>query len=536
MRGTKSLRRGAWTGGAGRSLAVAGALLALALPGRAQTCDYDFHQDYEQLTRLTDEFNPSRGDGDSKTELIAEGFSNATDQRHETWYVARNNCTGATGCCLGSGELDRTYNSSLLDYRDAPVANDQPGYTLDRVLGCPWTARTRQGLTPISRYLNSGINDYKTWLFGSAPTGYTTNATWWTTSPTPRLGYQRFANLLGRDDVLANAYDAAHTLDNGYLKVEYNRIWGDGIGRITHESTGRQVVWEPIGDMVQTVLRFADLGPPNASCKPRNPTQSGGLDCNLTGTSNESHTERWAGSPVLSEAVSGTDPKTFTSVVRPLDFCHNGVKLKGDGTDYSPWLGGVDDYDPLAWQGTFERADTLSCKLGATTRKDVVKTSSSFELGEGYAGPTPRTMIETNTAWLQEAWVADATHRPTFEVVDLSTGAVTAVSPGYTTPQDGSAVGKSLALVVSSADGSFAYAVVMKNLTAAGDYLDVTEHCGATCNPADTAIVLRANRNAGSVTTGSWGAPLESFLVVNNRASILTRLSEIYADSGDCLN
>ncbi len=80
------------------------------------------------------------------------------------------------------------------------------------------------GAHPIARYVESAINDNKTWLQSSPPAGYTV---WWTTSTTPRLGYQRFGNIVSKTDALANAYGAAHTLDNGYLKVEYNKIWGD---------------------------------------------------------------------------------------------------------------------------------------------------------------------------------------------------------------------------------------------------------------------------------------------------------------------
>src|SRR5579863_1784570 len=91
-----SQERLAWTQRivAARTLAVAG-----------QTCSYNFQQDFEQLTRLTNEFDPTRGDGDAKTELIAEGFSDTTDQRHETYYSTHTvSCPGGgyNGLCCAA--------------------------------------------------------------------------------------------------------------------------------------------------------------------------------------------------------------------------------------------------------------------------------------------------------------------------------------------------------------------------------------------------------------------------------------------------
>jgi hypothetical protein len=107
-----------------------------------QTCTFDWTPHYEQLTRLTDEYIPTLGDGDSKTVPIWESTTGATGQLQETWYVARR---GATDCPVGTDELYRTYSSSLLNYRDAPVENDAAGYTTDAVLGCPWTGWLRSG-------------------------------------------------------------------------------------------------------------------------------------------------------------------------------------------------------------------------------------------------------------------------------------------------------------------------------------------------------------------------------------------------------
>jgi hypothetical protein len=509
-------------------------------------CSFNWQPHYEQLTRLTDEFIASAGDGDSKTVPVWESTSGATNQLREIWYVPRT--VGAT-CPAGTGTFHRTFNAGVNDFRDDPVPDGAAGYVSDALLGCPWTAPSRSGLKPLRRYLNSSISDHKTWLLDQTPSGYATSATWWTTGATPRLGYQRFGNLLSKASTLAAAY-GINFLDNTILRVDYNHIWGNAVGKITHLATGKQIVLEPIGDMVQTVMRFSANDP---DCRIPNPTQSGGAHCTIRlpggGTqANLQYTERWAGSPVISTTKTVGDPQTLTAVVRPLDFCHNGQ----DQRTVVAWPG-ADSRSPLAWRGFFERSDTLSCKLGATTRRDVIKTTSRLMQAEGSTAGTQNGNF-LNTHWLRADVLGDARiGQVTIEEVDLTTGQVMPISinyvandsagiffylnngPGNGYVRTGDSTAHDYAIVVSKSDGSFGYAVARRALNA-GQQLAVTLRCGSTCEPANVGVIIQAVDGAMAFNATAWSAPLDSYLVVNNRAAIMTRLSEIHADSGDCIN
>jgi hypothetical protein len=390
------------------------------------------------------------------------------------------------------------------------------------------------------RYIKTSINDHKTWLFSSAPAGYSVNATWWASGATPRLGYERFGNKLKKADVLAAAYNT-HFLDNGVVRVDFNKIWGNAIGKITQLSSGKQIARESIGDMVQTVVRFGG----GAGCTIPNPTQSGGAHCNTNAAPQTYRlTERWAGSSVISTTKIPanplrTDPQTLTSVVRPLEFCHNGQVM-----NTTPWPG-ADPLSPLAWRGFMERSDTLTCRLLGTGRKDVVKTSSRIKLGEG-SGISSNIGNTLNTHWLEESVIGDArvAGAVVVEEVNLTTGAVTPVTVSWNGSQillDGATryvrqnMANSTALMISNNTRGFGYAVAKLN-PRPDDELALEFRCTTDCEPANVAVIVQVNRTADSYSTNAWSTPQESFLVVNNRSSMLTRLNEIYADGGDCLN
>jgi hypothetical protein len=510
-------------------LAIAVIIVTLALSGSAmsQTCTYDWTGDYEQLTRLTDQFNPTLGDGDSMTVPI---LTSPASDLLETWYVPR---LGTSGCPTGASGFYREYNSTSKDHRDTPTPGDLSGYLPDITLGCPWTSSTaRQGLISLKRYFKSSINDHQTWL-STAPSGYSLDANF-SSGTTARYGYQRFGNSLTRANVLSSAY-GQYFLDNGVLRVDFNKIWGNSIGKITQASSGIQIVREGLGAQVQTSLRFS-VGQ-DAACGIPNPTQSGGHNC-----ANGDPTQ-WAGSPVISTTLSGTDPnpQTLTSVVRPLDYCNNG------DTSFSLVWPNADPFSPLAWKGFFQRTDTLSCKLGTLTRKDVLKTSSQVKMGEG-SGRTSNTGNLLNTHWLQEAAIGDAKlGNIKLERVDLSTGTITNVPIAYNSGTNsfelngvasnnyGFTPTAGTALIVSKTDGSFGYALVMLN-PQFSDFMNISFFCGASCDPPNVTIVLQAIRLSATYNDTSWSSPLDSFLVINNRSTILTRINEIYSDGGDCLN
>jgi hypothetical protein len=98
------------------------------------------------------------------------------------------------------------------------------------------------------------------------------------------------------------------------------------------------------------------------------------------------------------------------------------------------------------------------------------------------------------------------------------------------------------ALLVTRKDGSFGYAVVRLGLVV-GESTTVTFRCAAVpCDTADKgAVIVQPYRTQftfpprSTVTREAWSAPLDSFLVVNNRAALLTRSDEIRADGGACL-
>jgi hypothetical protein len=323
-------------------------------------------------------------------------------------------------------------------------------------------------------------------------------------------------------------------------------VWGDGVGQITMDSSGQQVVSNGIGQMVQTVLRFfGDNAGGNNGCRQPNPTQSGGIDCSNPGLGEAS----WTGSPVMSETVSGTSPVSFTAVVRPLDFCHNpqfndpvhGTKL--------PWSG-TSPHDPLVFRGYFTRTDTLGCIMGPLNRKDVLKSSSALSLGEGWSGFSQvNSALMLNTYWLLQAPLGDATQANSltvtevnsqgqtlnvpfaynamtgkFNFTDPATGQPSSCNPNFCTSGDGHAV----AVIVSRADQSFAYSLVMMNLRP-GDFVQLSFNAGV-------GLQFQANRPGLSFSPASATDPLNSYLVLNNFHSTSLRVNEIMSSNGTCQN
>ncbi|HEV7671810.1 MAG TPA: hypothetical protein VGS22_25085 [Thermoanaerobaculia bacterium] len=537
-----------------RRLPIALLVLALAaipstakyiVPGGDGVCAFDWRNDFEEMTRLTDYFDAGLGNGDSKTLLVPEATAGQFAQLRETWYVPR----AAAICPTSTAPLYRTYNAALQDFRDSPLTNETPGYNLDNVLGspgalaCPWTSSVRTGLVPLTRFAKASISDAKTWI-PTPPSGYVADATW-SSGSTARLGYPRFGQVLEKDPVLAGPAYGTYSLDNGILHVDFNRVWGNGVGKITHLSSGQQIVSESIGAMVQTVARWGTGDP---DCRTPNPTQSGGVHCvqrlpDGTTQPNLSMSERWAGSPVLSTTITGTDPKTLTSILRPFDFCHQG----SDQRTPEFWVPKPDPFSPLAWKGLFQRSDTLSCKIGAAAlvRRDVIKTVSRLKLGEG-SPFSSQTLGALNTHWLRIAPIGDArvAGQVVLEDIDLTTGVRTPVSytyvpavgatPAYfdVAPGPTPIPGHNRAFLVSRGDGSFAFAVARVN-AAAGVELTLSFHCGTSCGPDNTAVVIQASTNL-ALSSAAWSDPIESFLVINNRSVILTRLGELQSDGGNC--
>nr|HRC85596.1 hypothetical protein [Thermoanaerobaculia bacterium] len=420
--------------------------------------------------------------------------------------------------------------------------------------------------------------DHITWLPGATPAGYVADATYDGLSNPERLGYPRFGNKLTKADVLGTAtctpgastvYTGpaygTHFLDNGVLRLDFNRVWGNALGRITQVSSCHQIVSEPIGDLVQTVVRFPDAVQPDGTaiddpdCRNPNPTQSGGVWGNTsTEPTNYGKTEYWTGSPVLSTTKTTVgESQVLTSVVRPFEFVNNGVN-QGDGS--VPWSG-AEPRSPLAWKGFIERTDVLGCKIGSVspiTRRDVVKTTSRLILAPNN-GFSSYNVYSLNTYWLKATDLVVNTVPVVWdfkiECKNLRTGVIRpllADAAGNVILNQGDAscgdddndpatAPDDHAILVTKKDGSFGYAVERLNLVV-NEGTNVTFRCVA--NPCDTndkgALIIQPARNQfssrSSVNKTSWSIPLDTFLVVNNRNSMLIRLDELRTDGGDCLN
>lgn len=366
---------------------------ANATPPTLPTAPWQDH--FVALTRIGNHWrgNMPNSDGDALSSpfWLDKGtkFPGGSPGLRETWYVMRDSVPGT------NGPLYRLFNASLLNYRDSPDPTEgtNPLYTQDGavggngIMGYPWTSTPAnwQGLSPIRRYFNSTINDDLTWFLSAppntltfaplaAPAGtYVQTRTWWETGATPRLGFQRYGNLLDQCSVVEQGEDLTldNRLENSKLLIKFNRILGNAVGEVFNKATGRDLVASPIGDMFQVAAFYGDPQFPQTGFGSLiNPTQSGG-----TAHYNFSNTKRYAGSPVVFEAISQGAVSTHTTIVRPLNFHHD-------------LYAGNDQWSPLLWRGEFRVATTLGCRIGSTVYDDVVKVRYEGRRDPGSAIPS----------------------------------------------------------------------------------------------------------------------------------------------------
>lgn len=540
------------------------------------TCEFNWAPYYEKASRLVDlpvgtDFKTVR----TNEPAYVAPFADLPATARDIWYVRKDSLPNE------SAVLYRCFSGAVNDYRDSSSTSEgAPAYNClvngqPAVQGNPWNDNAKanrtpvgystSGLQPLRRYLKTGGTDYKTWN-SSTPVGYQLN----TTFNGSRSGYERFGNLLRKTDVIGvngsgGAGYGTYFLDNGAWKVDFNSVWGDSVGRITQIATGKQIVSEPIGDMVGSVVRFSHGDP---DCRVPNPTMSGGAICVAPQYSLSSH---WAGSPVITTVRTGTDPaapQSFTSVVRPLDFCHNGV----DGTPgQKPRWPLTTDSDPLIWNGFIERTDTLTCKLGAVARKDVLRTVSRYQLAGNHTGGTTSGFV-INTHWLKitdlvttGAGLTNDQNERSLKVYckDLETGIVRQIlaapnggtlvslnqedqdsSCGSTNPNDPNAPRHRHAVIAAKNDGTFAYAVARLNVPP-GASTNVTMRCASSCTVASSGtLIIQSNTTSLQMSKTQWSAAQESFLVVNNKGVIMdnavNRLNELNNEAltggVNCLN
>ena len=548
-----------------------------------RVCSFDWRPYYEQGVRVM-----NRKVGQDFMSVRLDDFPIADEGNlifgvlRETWYVRREGLEGQ------SGPLYRCVNSLLLDSRDSVSTSEgAPAYNCfvgssPNILANPWLASAQSGrkptevassgLLPLRRYRKTGGTDYRTWT-ASVPAGFTLDTLLGSPSAT-RYGYQRFGKLLKKDQVLGAGESSGYgtySLNNGTLWVDLNSTWGNAIGKIRHIPSGQQIVSEPIGDMVQSVIRF-DSGDPD--CWVPNPTQSGGAQCV---SPDYSRTSRWAGSPMISVTRNGTSqnaPQTFISVIRPLDFCHNGRNRMSSGEGEgepaadvgTPAWAGATETDPLLWNGFIERTETLACRLGsnATLRKEVLRSTSRYQLADIHGGLVTKVSV-LNTYWLKASALVSGT-QPTMEwdlkiyCKDLerntvrqllatpsgktkvnpkseeSDGGTCGVAPG-TPRQDISSQRARHAIIAARSDGSFVYAVARMNVPPGG-YTNVTLRCAAgpgCTNPEKGTVIIQAHTLLVPLSKTAWSSPQESFLIVGNKGAVMdapsNRLAELNAEA-----
>src|ERR1039457_5912004 len=191
---------------------------------------------FRALTRFGYQWMPIFGDGDSWTNAIQgpHPFGDSTWNLHpyhsdglrESYYVLRD----AQSNTLPFQEL---YSSQMVDHMDSDSKTDgsQFGYHWDYTIGNAYTTSSIPGTSPIKRYFNSSIFDHRT--SAAVPTGYVNDRTFDLASGTPRYAYARFNSCLDRDSVANDSESYVDHLDNGYYHVDFNRVWGNAIGKIT---------------------------------------------------------------------------------------------------------------------------------------------------------------------------------------------------------------------------------------------------------------------------------------------------------------
>ncbi|HEX3764841.1 MAG TPA: hypothetical protein VHW23_39365 [Kofleriaceae bacterium] len=494
-----------------------------AAPGTATAVSaalsYDWQSSFIALTRLGNLYMPNFGDGDSMTDpwWLFDGTAPpfGADGFHETWYISRD-------ALAGTGPFYRLFSPNLSDHMDSVDPSDASGlgYHEEFLHNYPWTTQ-QPGMLPLTRYLRGDIFDHRTWLNSAPPAGYASDLTWNAASGIPRFGYQRFGNLPDQASVLAAGYAS---LQNSVMRIDYNRIWGNAIGRITYLPTQTQLVREQIGAMVQSTI-FSGSGNAPTGCCTYNPTQSGGTD-----VANYGNTTRWTGSPVISNTITGT---TQVTEVRPLNFTTNA------------WAGN-DAFSPLMWRGTFRKTHQLGYSINGTQFNDVFhmgfepKLDSLSVLGnDGFN--------LNNTFWLNMAPFGDGNAGTlALHLLDATTGTLSAlplppgkfnnettVCSGCTATTGSVNVNQSpvsKAVIVSNASGSFALGVFSPTQLrqyAAMYWCDGQVPTNGTCPAAFQAIVLNTF-NIGEVLSTTYQHNEDVFMVVGTRAVVAQRIHSIY--------
>ncbi len=349
---------------------------------------WDFRQHFIKLNRAGNIYMPNFGTGSNQGDTMSQPYWSDSDLNNgapwnaagwnETWYVP------ADADPTTRREWRRLFSNTYQDHMDSEdqYEGSSFGYAYEGPVGYPFTTQ-REGTQPLARYFTANWWDHRTerpglTLSATNSSGGTLNYSqefrWNDSERVGMFAYPRYGTLYntgsssGRCTALSVGY--VYQLKNDRVTVDFNREWGNAIGKIT--VGGRQlVVGGNIGAMVQTVL-WRGVG--TDSRYYMNPTEAGGWD-----DGSENITLRWAGSPILSVTTpqtfnsSSPAPVSMTTRLKPLNYYHRVWTADGTGNDTS-------GTQPLMWRGTFERKTTVGYAAATGYLDNVIKIGFSAEL------------------------------------------------------------------------------------------------------------------------------------------------------------
>lgn len=490
-----------------------GSVITLACTLSQKT--YPWENEFVALHRIGNYYMPSFNGGHSMSLPFGAGVNDAdrpygSDGFHETWYIPRDALSGTSA-------FSRAYNPSNADHIDLPGTAGSGGYAFELLHGYPWTTQ-KSGTLPITRYIRfSPTFDHRTSLFSSpgagispTPAGYQVDAVFSTANGIPLYGFQRFNNCLARNAITPypNALTYQDTLNNGTLQIDFNRVWGNAIGRITYLPTGQQVVnGDDIGSLVQGALfeGASTLDDPNTCCR-LNPTEAGAVDLNWY-----ANTLRWTGSPVISvNRSSGSGTSTLTTVLKPLNFTTDIGATSPNGA------GSTDAFSPLLWRGNFQKTTTLGYAVGSQVLPNVVKLRFEAMLDSDLPGPASLAYNMQNAFYFQGVPVSY------FDVLDLQYGTKTTLSSRSGTVLASTLNDTTKAAVASTADRAFAIGVF--RLAQSSSPLlrfDFNHDSASTALTFSTFANHNLNRNG-------YDEREEAFLAVGPTDVVETQLRAVY--------
>ena len=349
------------------------------------------------------------------------------EQLREAWYVARSPFPGSV-----------------------PVFRDEDSFApTTEILGYAWKMRN-PGMTLMARYRASPTFPHRDLEHLLESPADQENAR-------PRqYAYRRFWLDLDRCSVLADAYRMA--IESPSLRVDFNAVWGNAVGRITFRSPygDRQIlVDDDIGALAQAALWHGLPEDDPGTCCRVNPTEAGGAD-----PWNYANTARWSGSPILAirESVDEEPNPYVETTVRPMNFMH------------APFHG-TDGARPLLWRGTFTKRTRVY--------DDVLEMRFSARLDEEPERPDDAVYNMNQVFWLR----ADAWGNPEnvlLTEIDLATGSESTVPlPSYLGHRS-FPFAPAHAVILSTPDGSFAAGIIRGHASSAAIEYRLGRWCSTT--------------------------------------------------------